>query len=263
MLTDIPSYQICHRNIDSPIFSQQLDVDWFFFDSNLNCNLHCLYCHNERDLKLVSEEQFTKFLETKTKSIRNFSLGCAMEPTMDKRMTKFATLLKNSGKSPTGVFRLQTNGILLDRHNLDELKESGMNTLNFSIDTADPVVHKQQRGGSDIGKILGNVIKARNEWKEVSIQFVTTITSASAPTTEDLIKFAIDNGINEMVLRKMFYHPNSQVIQNHARMKELLMTAVEFDSLCRPLIDKYGKQIKFFYNSEVEMDKVTKSIIRN
>ena len=263
MKTDIPSYQICHRNIDAPIFSGKREVDWFFFDSNLNCNLHCLYCHNERDLKLVSEEQFTNFLETKIKSINHFSLGCAMEPTMDKRMTKFALLLKNSGKKPNGVFRLQTNGILLDRHNLDELKESEMNTINFSIDTIDSEVHKKQRGGSDIGKILANVIKVRKEWKEVSIQFVTTITSQSAPTVEDLIKFSIDNGVNEMVLRKMFYHVGSRVIQNHEQMKEMLMTSEEFDLLCAPLIQKYKEKIKFFYNGEVEMDKVTKSIIRN
>ena len=51
-------YRISHKNINTVTFPTPQDFDTIFFDSNLNCNLHCLYCHNPRDLNLVKEADF-------------------------------------------------------------------------------------------------------------------------------------------------------------------------------------------------------------
>lgn len=247
-------YRISHKNINSVRFERPQKFETILFDSNLNCNLHCLYCHNHRDLNLVKEEDFMNFLETQVYSVMNFQIGCAMEPTMDKRMGKFALMVSKSKAKPKGYFRLQTNGTLLHRHDVNELKEAGIDKITVSIDTIDSNVHKILRGGSDLDQILKNIKYLKNKWPESRVQFITTVCSLNIDKLLDLCKYAVDNGIPNIELRKMFYRPDSNVIKDHNKMKEILISDEEFYSKSEMLVKEFDKKIQFYVNGTKQLE---------
>lgn len=248
-------YRVTHRNINELKFPSPLNFDTILFDSNLNCNLHCVYCHNQRDTKLVSEDDFIKFIDTQVESVKNFQIGCTMEPTMDKRMVKFATIVSKSKAKPTGFFRIQTNGMLLHHHNLDGLKEAGISYFTISLDTVDKDIHAELRGGSDINKILTNIKWLRTSWPSLNICLVCTVSSLNIYKLRDLFTFAVDAGINGIELRKMFYYPTSRIITNHDLMSRILLTNEEFLKECDSLVAEFKDKIYIFINDEERIAK--------
>ena len=250
-------YRISHKNINNIKFEAPQKFKTILFDSNLNCNLHCIYCHNDRTTTLVKEEDFINFIETQVYSVETFQLGCAMEPTLDKRMVKFASIVSKSKAKPSLSFRLQTNGILLHRHNVDGMREAGINKITISIDTIDPEVHKEMRGGSDVFAILKNISDLRSKWPESKIHFVTTVYKKNINLLDDLCKYAIDNNISNIEFRKMFYYEDSNIIKDHALMKALLLTDEEFNDKIKKIKSKYEKNIEFYVN---DWEKIKKDI---
>lgn len=248
-------YRISPKNINSIKFKTPQKFDHILFDSNLSCNLHCVYCHNDRTTNTVSEEDFLKFINTQISSVKNFQIGCAMEPTMDKRMTKFALMISKSHANPTGMFRLQTNGILIHRHKIDEMKEAKINRITISIDTIDENIHRELRGGSDLKQILKNINDLKKQWPSVNVHFITTVTSRNINGIFDLVKYATDIGINLVELRKMFYFPDSKIIKDHFKMKELMVSDEEFDNSSTKVLEKFGNQIEIYVNDSELMEK--------
>jgi MoaA/NifB/PqqE/SkfB family radical SAM enzyme len=178
-----------------------------------------------------------------------------MEPTMDKRMTKFALMVANSKAKPKNTFRLQTNGTLLHIHNIDDLRTAEINKITVSIDTIDPEIHKEMRGGSDLNKILKNIKDLKNEWPESKVQFITTVNSRNLSKLDDLCEYALDNQICFMELRKMFYNPESNVIKDHDKMKSIFLSDDEFDKKTMELVEKYKNRMKFYVNDSKQLEK--------
>jgi MoaA/NifB/PqqE/SkfB family radical SAM enzyme len=176
-----------------------------------------------------------------------------MEPLMDKRMTKFALMVSKSKAKPTDHFRLQTNGILLDKHNVDEMKEAGFTKITISIDTLDPEIHSILRGGSDLNRILNNIKNLKKKWAESNVQFITTVNKLNIDLLSDLCKYAHDNGVKFIELRKMFYHPTSTILKNHDKMKEMLLTDEEFQSKIEKIVNKYKNKLDFYVNGTDQM----------
>lgn len=217
------SYRINYFNFSKIKFDGSQNFDTIYFDSIQTCNLHCLYCHNKRINQKITEGQLLQFINLYVESTENFQIGCAMEPTMDKNMGKIALAVSKSRAKPAKSFRLQTNGTLLHRHDIDELKEAKINNISISFDTINETIHKELRGGSDLNKIIENIKNLRKKWPELFISLVTTVNKLNINDIENVSKFAIENGINSINLRKMFYFSNSRIIENHDKMKDILI----------------------------------------
>lgn len=241
-------YRITPENINDLKFSSPVKFDTILFDSNLVCNLHCVYCHNNRVNKPMVEDDLINFIENQVDTVKNFQIGCAMEPTMDKRMGKIATIVSKSRAKPTGFFRVQTNAILLHNHDLNVLKEAGITFFTISLDSVDKDVHSQLRGGSDLFKIVENIRWLRKNWPEVTIYLVTTVSTLNGPGLKDLADFAVDSGVDGIELRKMFYLPNSKIIKNHDMMSKLLMTDEQFELAYKPIVEEYRNKLKICIN---------------
>lgn len=233
-------------NINTLKFREPQDINIFYFDSLFTCNIKCVYCHHTRNTDPMSEEDFKKFYERYVKSVDHFSLGCGMEPTMDKRMINFARIIKNSGVVPL-CFKLQTNGTILHHHDIDGLREAGMNAVCFSFDTIDPEIHRIQRGGSDLNQIIKNIKWIRKSWDTASVWFMATVTNLSLPKLDDLVNFAIDNGINGLTIRNLYHFPESTMLkkEDHEWMKKMLMPDEVFMEKCNEIINKYNDKIIF------------------
>lgn len=199
-------------------------------DTNFDCNLHCVYCHNPRSKQLISVELFKEFLHTKIISVENFQIGCAMEPTLDTRLTDFMLMVSDSPAKPSNIFQLQTNGTLLHRHDFKRMSEAGLTSLSVSLDSAQPETQKLLRSGTSLQKVLRNVAEFRNACPEIAIQFITTVTSANANALADIIPVGVELGVSNFIFREMFYDRESSIV-DHRRMPGLLLKPGQFASL--------------------------------
>src|SRR5688572_14759891 len=99
--------------------------DFLRCDSNNDCNVHCVYCHNHRSKELLDTTEFREFLHKNVVRIKHFQMGCIMEPTLDPRLCDLMLLVADSPGKPTRSFRLQTNGILLHKHDYGKMHDAG------------------------------------------------------------------------------------------------------------------------------------------
>ena len=220
------------------------------FDANNNCNVHCVYCHNTRSDDLIDPAEFQSFLEHNVISVDRFQLGCIMEPTMDPRMCDFMHIIASSPGKPRHVFRLQTNGILLHRHDHARMAEAGLSILAVSVDSADHSTHEDLRGGTSLAKVHRNLAAFHRACPSVSVKMLTTVTRANINDIDILIRWGIDLGVKAFELRQMFYHPSSKIV-DHARMPLLLVTKKEFADLRERITLKFDKAATIgFYEAD-------------
>jgi MoaA/NifB/PqqE/SkfB family radical SAM enzyme len=253
---DKQSYYINFDTIGTTIFNKPKNFKEILLDTNDFCNLQCVYCHNGRSKSKVSIEDFNNFLLTQVASVDNFQIGCGMEPTADMRLLEFVKIIYSSHARPKKIFRLQTNGTLIHRHNIEELYNNGINNFTISIDSLNLDIHRQQRDNSDLSQILINIKSIKEKCKKASIHFITTVTSKSVDTLEDLILYAIDSKIKLIELRQMFYKPyGKDVIKDHNKMKSLVIDTEIFKDKCSKLKEKYKNKILIFINDELTLDQ--------
>lgn len=254
--------RIHSRNINSLKFKEPQDINVFFFDSLFTCNIKCVYCHHYRNTDPMSEDDFKNFYDTYVKSVYHFSLGCGMEPTMDKRMINFARIIKNSGKIPT-QFKLQTNGTILHHHDIDGLREAGMNSVCFSFDTIDPEIHRIQRGGSDLEQIIKNIKWIRKSWDRGNVGLMATVTKLSISSLDNLVDFAVNNGINGITIRNLYHYPENTMLktEEHNWVKSMLIPDEVFLKKCNELIEKYKNKISILVMTPTDVRNKEKEIL--
>src|SRR5262249_12372731 len=141
------------------------------FDPNNDCNLKCVYCHNHRSKETIGTEDFSLFLSSKVLEVTNFQVGCIMEPTLDARLADLMLLVAGSAAKPRRHFLLQTNGILLHRHDTRKIREAGLTRLSVSMDAAQPQIAKSLRSGMSIDRVIRNVTTFRAACPETSVEF--------------------------------------------------------------------------------------------
>lgn len=246
-------YRISYENINDFNYPEPQIFGTILMDTNLTCNLRCMYCHNDRSNNLVKEEDFLRFIHTQIKSVGVFQLGCAMEPTMDKRLGDFVKIIGNSHAKPSGDFRIQTNGTLLHKHDWKIWQDSGVNKLCVSLDTINPEVHKILRDDSNLEQILKNINDIRKKWKKLELWIISTICKENAKFLPELVKYAVDVGIDGIEIRNMFYYPDSTVIKNHDKMKSVILDSNVFNKLVQNVKNKWERDIEFSISDSVKI----------
>jgi MoaA/NifB/PqqE/SkfB family radical SAM enzyme len=232
--------------------------DFLRFDSNNDCNVHCVYCHNHRSKDLVATEEFRAFLEENIVHVNNFQVGCIMEPTLDPRLCDLLLMTAGSPGRPSKTFLLQTNGILLHRHDYGKMRDAGLTHLSVSIDAADSMTNKLLRGGTSFSKVHSNLVDFHKACPGVAVVFITTVTSLNVDVMEDLVSFGLDLGVTKFILREMFYFPDSNVV-DHTRMPVLLLKENAFSRMKQRLLTKFGSQTNFEFADAPFLDRaVTK-----
>lgn len=245
-------------NIKKMRSQEPQEFDFVRFDPNNDCNVHCVYCHNHRSTDLVATEEFRAFLEKNVIRVNNFQVGCIMEPTLDPRLSDLLLLIAGSQGKPNKTFLLQTNGILLHRHDHGKMRDAGLTHLSVSIDAADPATHKLLRGGTSFAKVHSNLIAFRKDCPAIDVVFITTVTSMNVDAMEDLVSFGLDLGVAKFILREMFYFPDSNVV-DHTRMPALLLKENAFSRMKEGLLTRFGSRTNFEFADAPFLDRtVTK-----
>jgi MoaA/NifB/PqqE/SkfB family radical SAM enzyme len=236
----IENFQLGVRNIKRMLGAAPRAFGAIRFDSNNNCNVHCVYCHNQRSEELVDPEDFRAFVEHVVTSVDDFQLGCVMEPTLDPRMCDFMAIVARSAARP-GRLRLQTNGILLHRHDAARMIEAGLSHISVSVDSAQTSTHKDLRGGTSLAKVERNLREFHAACPTVQMTFLTTVTRANIASARDLIVWGRQLGATAFVFRQMFYYPTNPVV-DHSRMPSLVVSPGEFAEFREQMTHDFGKR---------------------
>lgn len=200
------------------------------FDPNNDCNLRCVYCHNPRSKDVIDTEEFRAFIHHNVIGTRDFQVGCIMEPTLDSRLADFLLMIAGSPAKPETTFLLQTNGLLLHRHDYEKMKDAGLNQLQVSLDTADPGTQRSLRSGMSLQKVLRNIAGFREACPKIAVVLVATVTSENVGNMEELVALGLDVGAQTFVFREVFYYRDSDIV-DHERMPGLLLKPGDFAAM--------------------------------
>ncbi|KQC06462.1 MAG: hypothetical protein APR54_07205, partial [Candidatus Cloacimonas sp. SDB] len=120
------------------------------------CNLKCIMCpyhspkytkHHKsnylKNSKIMSDEIYYKILNYASKNKINLHFGQIEEPLLHPKIFDFFKLSKKKG---VPYIHLTTNGTLLDNNKIKLLSESGVDSVMFSLDAANPDTYKRIRG---------------------------------------------------------------------------------------------------------------------
>jgi MoaA/NifB/PqqE/SkfB family radical SAM enzyme/SAM-dependent methyltransferase len=227
------------------------------FDPNNTCNLHCVYCHNHRSDWTVDTDRLREFLAAKILSVEYFQVGCIMEPTMDQRLADIMQVIGESPARPSGVFVLQTNGLLLHRHNHAKMVAAGLTNLSVSLDAADPQMQRELRGGMSLAKVVRNVEAFRKAAPGVFVEFISVVTSTNIGRMESLVDLAINCGAKRVIFRELLYYPDSDVV-DHGRMCDLLLNQGDFDTMAKRVRARFEGRIELIFapNRELEASAI-------
>ena len=223
--------------------------DYIRFDPNNNCNVQCVYCHNQRSDAIISTDDLQAFVDHNVRTVGTFQMGCIMEPTLDQRLGDLLLLIAQSRARPRHNFVLQTNGILLHRHDAGKIREAGLTQLSISIDSADPNIHSALRGGTSIAKLDRNITNFTKNCPDAEVMFITTVTRLNISAMEPLVRFGMDLGVNHFTFREVFYHPDNDVV-DHVRMPALMLHPDDFAHMAQSLRAAFGDRVTFLFADE-------------
>lgn len=223
------------------------------FDPNNTCNLHCVYCHNHRSEETIGDNDLRAFLDNNVLGVQHFQMGCIMEPTLDKRLADMMLTVAQSPAKPRNTFMLQTNGILLHKHDMGKMREAGLTMLSVSVDAAEPGTQKELRNGTSLDKVVRNVRAFREGMPHTKISFITTVTTANVGKMRELVRLGLDVGVDQFVFREVFYHPENDVV-DHTRMPGLLLAPGQFSAMAQDLRATFGTTANFYFSDQEMLD---------
>ncbi|MGH9865472.1 MAG: radical SAM protein [Candidatus Acidiferrales bacterium] len=258
---DIIDVGLSPRNFQSKRNILPRAIDIIRLDPNDNCNLRCVYCHNFRSEKLIDLSEFREFLNTEVDSVGTFQIGCGMEPTLDSRLCDFVEAIAESRARPSKDFILQTNGLLLHRHDYRRLAGAGINLVSISIDVAEPETQKALRGGMSLEKLLRNVKDFRAHCPGVSVEFIATVTTANVEKAESLVTLGLKYGISRFTFREVFYFPENPIV-DHSRMPDLVLAAGQFEEMRMRILRQFGENGEFIFVDSNTADRSWRNMER-
>jgi uncharacterized Fe-S cluster-containing radical SAM superfamily protein len=243
---DLIDIVISPRNFNTKKARLPRTIDVIRLDPNNNCNLRCVYCHNERSEDLIDLSELRELLDSGVDSVGTFQIGCGMEPTLDSRLGDFVEMIAASKARPSKDFILQTNGLLLHRHDYRRLAGGGINLVSISIDVAEPETQKALRGGMSLERLVRNVKDFRARCPDVAVEFIATVTTANVEKADSLVTLGLENGIRRFTFREVFYFPENHIV-DHSRMPNLVLNAGQFEAMRVWLLSKFGETAEFIF----------------
>lgn len=123
-----------------------------------DCNVSCTFCHRQEismDIGYMKEDLYYRIIDEMAEHLPiklvPFFRG---EPLMHPEIIPFIKYAKKKGIGP---IQMASNALLLDGKMQDELIESGIDYISFSLDTIDPEIYRCSRLFGDLGISSQNV----------------------------------------------------------------------------------------------------------
>jgi len=185
------------------------------------CNLNCIFCSVDegplcnKKIDLVVEEEYLiqelkTFIEQNKKGIDlEIHLNCNGEPLLYSETLK---LIKDMKKiSEIKKISIDTNGLMLSKDFILELKEAGLDQLNISIHALDEKQAKLLAGDQnyDVNKIIELILFAK---KHINVILAPVLVKGyNEADIEDLVKFASKNKLRIGVQNYLHYSTGRKI----------------------------------------------------
>ncbi|HBF88219.1 MAG TPA: radical SAM protein [Bacteroidales bacterium] len=129
------------------------------------CNLRCQYCMPAEGVKMLSHQDILSFDEILEVIKVAVNLGLEKvritggEPLVRKGIVDLLAMISNVA----GIkdLSMTSNGIFLDKY-ADDLRKAGLQRINISLDTINPIKYKEITRGGDIQKVFDGIKAAKN-----------------------------------------------------------------------------------------------------
>lgn len=186
------------------------------------CNLRCNYCMPSEhyvglaNKLMMSSEEILSIASTFVKLGVNKIRLTGGEPLVRKDIAEILVGLKKLDCR----LDITSNGILLDRY-WDELKASGISTLNLSIDTLNREKFKEIAKRDELARVLGNIQKASDLGFKVKLNCVV-IANFNEDEILDFVELTKDRDIDVRFIEFMPFNDNKWEWHKVVSLKKIL-----------------------------------------
>lgn len=213
------------------------------FEITTNCNLKCSGCHANGGEK-TNDEMTTKDAERvidRLAEVNDFKMivFTGGEPFLRKDLFHLIRYARNVGFYPT----VASNGTLLSREVVRELKLSGVSGVALSIDSVDPKKHDLMRGvDGSFCKVLEGFKILKEEG--LYIQANITISKANFLEVEELLK--LSNNLNTHVVLLYQFIPTGrgkdlcEVMLNKDELYSVIEKTYSLQKYLKPIVTPIG-----------------------
>lgn len=182
--------------VRKPIYAQPRERFLYLYVTN-ECGLRCRHCYvgNERldtadRFSLEMVEQVLDHFKVQGGHDKLYVLGG--EPTRHPQLGEILQLGQELGYTIT----LSSNGDF-DDDQFDRMPPAVLSSINFSLEAADPVVHRRIRGNPDnFGRVTGRIARARELGYQVRV--MCTVSYANRDSALDLIPYVASLGADTL-----------------------------------------------------------------
>lgn len=165
-------------------------------DVTNRCNSRCITCNiwkheKEDDLDIKYIYKFvTQILRLSGPKLINLAGG---EPLLREDIFDIIKFINKKG----GKVRLITNGLLLNKENIDKLASSGLSRLNISINSMNPEIHDKSRGISGNLEIIKKAVEyIRRNHQRIKLEINMVLFKDNLDEVVPVIKYAHKNHAN-------------------------------------------------------------------
>ena len=172
------------------------EVVKFRFDPVNVCNLACVFCTTDLKAKhgQISPSSFEKILNKVSQSCRRIALGCSYEPTMAKNLDEYFLIVKkmlaeNKFKYKP-VVTFITNGLLLDKRNLDNI--DFLDWVHISVHSHIKENFEKIMRKAKFETLVSNIKLLRNKFKNLNIHIEFIANKENKHDVEGIIPWVFD-----------------------------------------------------------------------
>ncbi len=190
------------------------------------CNLNCIYCNPNGKLTYTEKSDLLTFEEIERTVDIFTSLGVNKirltggEPLARKNINDLFVRLNEIKKRKPFELAITTNGLLLE-DKIEELKDSGLERVNISLDSLNPYSFARITGSDELITVLKSINKAVQLGIKVKLNTVV-IKGINDSELLEFCKFSIDNGINVRFIEFMPFSNNGWNNEKFIRTDEML-----------------------------------------
>jgi len=156
----------CKRLFDFPLHLN--------FELISGCNLKCEYCvyssiHKKKKIEKISFDAYCKVIdECIDNNLCSIELNGINEPFLQKDIIKYIKYAKEAGIL---IISLHTNARLLNNKIIEDLINSGVTLVVFSLDAINKDTYEKIRKGSNYKKVMENINTFLEMKKKLKTQF--------------------------------------------------------------------------------------------
>ena len=170
------------------------------------CNLRCAYCMPAEGITLLKHEDVLTFDEITEVARHAVELGVHKvrltggEPLVRKGISDLVRMIAEI----PGIVDLSmtTNGILLPRF-ANELKASGLQRVNISLDTMDPKRYREITRGGELEQVMEGIKAARVAGLDPIKLNCVVMHSSQEEDAQQVKAFAAESGLEVRFIRQM------------------------------------------------------------